>query len=312
MQNWDELRTAYYVAKMGTVSGAAEVLGVHHATVIRHIDALETALDVRLFQRHARGYTPTEAGMDLMQVAARLEEQVQQMANRLQGNERDLSGELIVTYLSEISHLVMPQLAAFRLAYPSIRVVAHVSERLYRLETGEAHVALRAGSKTPHPDSVVQNLGKMRFSLYAHHDYLEAKGIDKLNGTTYQMLEFIVNHARTARAPHHAWIEQNIAPDQISMMFSDERMILDAVRSGAGAAFLSDPVARLFPELARIHTPCDLAEPQLQLVTHVDLHRTPKVQAMTEFLKAKLSPVFHQAGGNALSSAASNGAAALQ
>ena len=61
MENWDEVRTAFQVARMGTVSGAAEVLGVHHATVIRHIDAIEGRLGVKLFQRHARGYTPTEA-----------------------------------------------------------------------------------------------------------------------------------------------------------------------------------------------------------------------------------------------------------
>ena len=68
MDNWDEIRTAYQVAQMGTVSGAAEVLGVHHATVIRHIDALEGRLGVKLFQRHARGYTATEAGEDLLRV----------------------------------------------------------------------------------------------------------------------------------------------------------------------------------------------------------------------------------------------------
>ena len=66
MENWDEIRTAYQVARLGTVSGAAEVLGVHHATVIRHIDALEKRLGAKLFQRHARGYTPTEAGRDLL------------------------------------------------------------------------------------------------------------------------------------------------------------------------------------------------------------------------------------------------------
>ena len=62
MDNWDEIRTAFQVARKGTVSGAAEELGVHHATVIRHIDALEQRLGVKLFQRHARGYTATEAG----------------------------------------------------------------------------------------------------------------------------------------------------------------------------------------------------------------------------------------------------------
>ena len=44
VENWDEIRTAYQVARLGTVSGAAEVLGVHHATVIRHVDALEKRL----------------------------------------------------------------------------------------------------------------------------------------------------------------------------------------------------------------------------------------------------------------------------
>ena len=51
MDNWDEIRTAFQVARLGTVSGAAEVLGVHHATVIRHIDAIEGRLGVKLFQR---------------------------------------------------------------------------------------------------------------------------------------------------------------------------------------------------------------------------------------------------------------------
>ncbi|MGA1181477.1 MAG: helix-turn-helix domain-containing protein, partial [Marivivens sp.] len=49
MEHWDEIRTAYQVAKQGKVSGAADVLGVHHATVIRHIDALEARLGAKLF-----------------------------------------------------------------------------------------------------------------------------------------------------------------------------------------------------------------------------------------------------------------------
>ncbi|MEM7520358.1 MAG: LysR family transcriptional regulator, partial [Pseudomonadota bacterium] len=47
MDSWDEIKTAYQVARNGTVSGAAEALGVHHATVIRHIDALEGRLGVK-------------------------------------------------------------------------------------------------------------------------------------------------------------------------------------------------------------------------------------------------------------------------
>jgi DNA-binding transcriptional LysR family regulator len=63
LANWDEIRTAFQVARLGTVSGAAEVLGVHHATVIRHIDALEKSLGTKMFKLHARGYTPATVGV---------------------------------------------------------------------------------------------------------------------------------------------------------------------------------------------------------------------------------------------------------
>ena len=94
MDNWDEVKTALHVARIGTVSGAAEILGVHHATVIRHIDALEERLGVKLFQRHPRGYTATEAGEDLCRVAQTAQEQFAQFASRARGQGDSVSGEL--------------------------------------------------------------------------------------------------------------------------------------------------------------------------------------------------------------------------
>jgi hypothetical protein len=44
MDKWTEIKTAYQVARLGTVSAAADVLGVHRATVIHHIDTLEAEL----------------------------------------------------------------------------------------------------------------------------------------------------------------------------------------------------------------------------------------------------------------------------
>ncbi len=58
MKHWSEVRSAYAVARLGTVSAASAELGVHRATIIRHINTLEASLGARLFQRHTRGYTP--------------------------------------------------------------------------------------------------------------------------------------------------------------------------------------------------------------------------------------------------------------
>ena len=122
MENWDEIRTAFQVARMGTVSGAADVLGVHHATVIRHIDALEKRLGARLFQRHARGYTPTEAGRDLLSIAKATEEQFSQLASRIKGQGETVTGELVVTTIAGIAGLMTPIMASFQAEHPGVIV----------------------------------------------------------------------------------------------------------------------------------------------------------------------------------------------
>jgi DNA-binding transcriptional LysR family regulator len=134
MDNWDEIRTAYHVARLGTVSGAAEVLGVHHATVIRHVDALETRLGVKLFQRHPRGYTATEAGRDLLQVAQTTDDQFAQLVSRLRGQGDGVEGELAVTTLDTLADLVMPLLIDFQADYPAVMVRLLTGTRLFRLE----------------------------------------------------------------------------------------------------------------------------------------------------------------------------------
>lgn len=74
MQHWTEMHKALMVARHGTISAAAAALGVHRATVNRHIEALESVLAAPLFLRHARGYTLTDAGREMPEVASRAEE----------------------------------------------------------------------------------------------------------------------------------------------------------------------------------------------------------------------------------------------
>ena len=177
MENWDEIRTAFQVARMGTVSGAAEVMGVHHATVIRHIDALEKRLGTKLFQRHARGYTPTEAGRDLLAVAQTTEERFGQLVSRIKGHGETVSGELVVTAITGIAGLMVPVFAEFQAAHPAVNIRFLTDMRLFRLDYGEAHVAIRAGAAPEEPDNVVQPLVRMRTGLYAARSYIAAHGM---------------------------------------------------------------------------------------------------------------------------------------
>ena len=282
--NWDEIRTAYEVARRGTVSGAAEALGVHHATVIRHIDALETRLGTKLFQRHARGYTPTEAGQDLLQVAAATDDQLTQLVGRIRGRGEEMTGELIVTTLSGLAPLLTPSLVKFQSDHPDLIVRFLTDERLFRLEYGEAHVAIRAGAAPEQPDNVVQAFCEQRGALYASEDYVRRHGTPA-DESDFDGHRFVCHDDAGSRAPFDRWIRAHVPEHQIVFRATEQRVLQDAVRAGAGIGFLPLWEAEGMDGLVQVLAPrADWTAP-LWLVTHVDLHRSAKVQTFTRFLK---------------------------
>ncbi len=284
LANWDEIRTAFQVARLGTVSGAAEVLGVHHATVIRHIDALERSLGTKLFQRHARGYTPTESGRDLLLVAQTTEEQFAQLASRIKGQGETVSGELVFTSITGLSGLLTPVLGAFQRTYPKILMRFLTDMRVFRLDYGEAHVALRAGGAPEEPDNVVQALTRMQTGLYASRSYVKAHGLPE-NETGFSNHRFIASDNIQSRAPFFRWLSARATPEQITFRSSELATLEEAVRHGMGIGFIAAYRARQDPDLIEVMPPRPEWEAPLWLVTHVDLHRTRKVQAFLSHIK---------------------------
>ncbi len=284
-ENWDEIRTAYQVARMGTVSGAAEVLGVHHATVIRHVDALETRLGTKLFQRHPRGYTPTEAGQQLLAVGQATEDQFAQLAARIAGAGEEMRGELIITSLPALAALVMPAMAELMRAHPALVLRYITDPRVFRLEYGEAHVAIRAGARPTEPDNVVSQLGVNRTALYAAPEYIERhgrpKGPNDLAGH-----RFVGPDSRESRAPFFRWLAGQVPPEAMVFMANEMASQQAAIEAGLGLGFLPVLQGRAIPRLVEVVAPMTDWDSPFWLVTHVDLHRTPKVQAALKALRS--------------------------
>lgn len=286
MDNWDEIKTAFRVASLGTVSGAAEVLDVHHATVIRHIDSLEARLGVKLFQRHARGYTATEAGIDLLRVAQKTDDQFAQLMGRIKGRGTEVSGDLVVTSLASYVGRIAPLLTEFQTEYPDVLVRYLTGDRVFRLEYGEAHVAIRAGTKPEEPDNVVQPLLVLKMGAFASKSYVEANGMPG-HLDDFKNHRFVGPDHKDSRAPYYQWLANNIPRENVTFRTSDSIATLTAVRSGAGIGFLPSYLGESTSELVTVEPPREEWSSPLWLVTHVDLHRTSKVQAFLRFIKAK-------------------------
>src|SRR5258708_39117065 len=71
--DWSNLRYFLALARSGSLSAAAKVLGTDHTTVARRVQALEKELGLQLVDRRARAYSLTPSGQRIRELAARVE-----------------------------------------------------------------------------------------------------------------------------------------------------------------------------------------------------------------------------------------------
>lgn len=288
MDKWNEMRTAYQVAKLGTVSAAAKALDVHRATVIRHIDALEAELESKLFERSLQGYLPTAAGYDLLQVAEVAEEQFSRLALRTQKHRHELEGDFIVTSLDIAAPLILPTLHAFKQQHPKIDIKYVTSEDLFKLEFGHAHFAIRTGDKPQKEDYLVQPFREVKLGLYAHQDYLAQKSPLKslADISRHHFIGFMNYHSKFA---DHGWLQKNVPATQM-IMHSNSRLVhANAILEGMGIGFMIASDAQKHPVLQEVlQHETDLWVTHWQLI-HKDVQHSKKIQAFLEILNAHKS-----------------------
>ncbi|MCE2517204.1 MAG: LysR family transcriptional regulator [Alphaproteobacteria bacterium] len=284
MDHWTELRTALMVARTGTIMKAAASLNIHRATVNRHIDYLEEQFEIKLFQRHAKGYELTEAGRLFLDVVGRADEMFEDLTSKLKSQKDHISGNVVVTTLPGISTLVMPAINAFRTENPQVTIRLETSAELARLEVGEAHVAIRAGQKPTNPDYVVQLFCHLPFGLYASDSYIARYG--KPTAATLGDHLFVSAQDEQGRYPFTKWFKANVKDRQISLTTDDLIALAEAVKNGLGLGFMSAHDAANISTLSAVIPLSAETTIPIWMVTHIDLHRTIKVQSFTNHLKA--------------------------
>jgi DNA-binding transcriptional LysR family regulator len=73
MSNWEDLRHFEALARLGTLSTAARVLGVEHATVARRVARLEADSGMKLIDRRGRRLRLTADGERYAAIVARMQ-----------------------------------------------------------------------------------------------------------------------------------------------------------------------------------------------------------------------------------------------
>ena len=274
MFNWDELRFFLAVTEAGSLSGAARMLEVDHATVGRRLTALEKSLESKLVDRQAHRCVLTDAGRLVLGQALEMQDLAFSIQRVLEHAQQGLSGTVSVSAPPVlVRNLLAASVVKLRAQFPNIRLALSGDPASVSLSKRQADIALRLSRPTER-EIVVRKLGEMQFCLYASFNYLAGR-----NNADF---EFIASTEKCANLPHEQWLRKYAGGRTIVFENDDLSTHLEAARSGVGIAalpcFIADPV----PELLRV-SPEQYITREIWLLTHRDARRCPAIRAVIQF-----------------------------
>ena len=234
MKDWDDLKFILALGRAKGLSGAARLLGVNHATISRRIAAAEAKLGARLFDRLPTGLEPTEAGLQAIEIAERVEAQILELELTLSAKDQSLSGPLRVTAPQLlIQYELAGILADFTQRHPDIELTVLAANEILNLHRREADIAIRMSSK-PEPTLFGRILTGQYRGYYASKDYVDAFQ-DQLRGPDSKAKLDYVSFLWWGEQPPKEM--RDIYPSaKTSVRMDDMTAVMSAARAGMGIA----------------------------------------------------------------------------
>lgn len=276
---WDDVRFFLAVARAGSLSAAARVLGVGHVTVGRRITILEKRLGVILLHRTPDGFAVTPAGDAVLRQCIAMENAALDLERVAAGRDSLAVGSIRLTATEALAHRVIaPAVVELRKSYPALQVDLSVGVRSLDIARREADLAVRVGRPSG-PGLVCRKLGDVGYSLYASRNYLakhrmpqRGKGLADCDLITF-------TGAPAATSPF--FMNEALEGARIALRCDNPLIQLQAAANGIGiaelACFLGDDSA----DVVRIWPDEPPALRAVWLITHEDLRRSARIKAVS-------------------------------
>lgn len=278
MKNWDNYRIILALHRAGTLRGAAELMGVNHATISRKLAVINKGYENAVFERVAGGYRATSFGQEMISTAERIEDVTIGSERLLRAQAGDISGPITLSIPPTIGQfLLLDIIHEFVRLHPKIQLSVTVSNRRVNLDRSEADVVIR-GDNQPPEHLVGRCLFSYALSYYANREYLQ--------NTHTKDLRWIAKPEDTENSD---WIAQSPYPNApIGVRIDDIVTRHMAAKAGHGLTRGACYMAEQEPALVRIPGAKVSPVQQLWILTHPDLRDTPRIKVLMQFLAAKM------------------------
>jgi DNA-binding transcriptional LysR family regulator len=171
-RNLNDLLAFVTVAREGSFTRAAAVLGVTQSALSQTIRALEERLDIRLLTRTTRSVAPTEAGERLARAIGPRFEQIEAEVDALTAMRDKPAGTVRITCADHVLRTnIWPKLAPLLREYPEVNVEFDVSYGLRDIVADRFDAGVRLGEAVDQ-DMIAVPIGpRIRMAAVASPDY---------------------------------------------------------------------------------------------------------------------------------------------
>ena len=283
------LRTCLDAYRAGSLTRAAQRLGITQPAASAHIAALEAMLGKPLFVRQARGVAPTPAADDLARSVAAHLDGIEATMGAAQARSSRLSGTVHIVGPAEyLSLRIAPRLAPLTGEGLRLRIQTGDRARIYAaLDEGHADLAVTASPPEGKAHGFAE-LGRERLLPVAAPSLAERA---KARSVTAQFLCSLPCIAYGETLPLVREFFQRVfdkTPDMQAVATApDLRLLLEMAKAGAGWTVLPDYLcadAVTADQLAVLPTPGAIPENTLYLAWNKPALRHPRVVYVRDFL----------------------------
>ena len=172
----DELQALIAVVDAGSITAAADRLGLTVSATSRTLARLEAKLQTTLLRRTTRRLELTEEGAEFLQSARAILASVDAAEEQMAARRLRPAGRLRVdAAMPFMLHVIVPLLADFHARYPEVTVSLHATEGIIDLIEKRTDVAFRIGALK---DSTLhaRPIGSSRIRVLASPRYLHRHG----------------------------------------------------------------------------------------------------------------------------------------
>jgi DNA-binding transcriptional LysR family regulator len=294
MDRWTQTRLYVGIARLGSISKAADDLGLSNAAASRYLNDLERRVGVRLIERTTRRLWLTEAGTTYLRYCEAAVSALEEGDAAISDASVEPMGELrVTTSVSFAVNHIAPRLAEFSTRYPKVKIKLLVENKYQSFIEAGTDVAIRTRQFEPDSGITVRRLADTRLVIAAAPSYLAERGTPSSVEDLARHRLLLYTLATTTSELHlRRGAEQRRLPVEGAFESNDGQVIRTAAINGAGVLiqpqYIVDNDIRE-GRLVALFEDWDLPMLTINLAYQSKLLQPAKIRAFTQFMIESLA-----------------------